>query len=47
MGELQEVLMEAASLYEVILITWRGEQSPTGNTNAATFNIIASYRQYR
>ena len=47
MGELQEVSMEAASLYEVILVAWRGEQSPAGNANAATFNIVASYRRYR
>ena len=44
MGELQEVSMEAASLY---VVAWMGEQSPADNTNAATFNIVASYRRYR
>jgi hypothetical protein len=47
MGELQEVSIEAASLYEIILVAWRGKQSPVGNANAATFNIVASCRRYR
>jgi hypothetical protein len=39
--------MEAASLYEVALVAWMGEQSPAGNANAVTFNIVASYQRYR
>jgi hypothetical protein len=47
MGEFQEVSMEAASLYEVALVAWMGEQSPAGNANAVTSNVVASYRRYR